>query len=64
MPGRSANEIVTDGSCPEWFTVSGPTSSLKLTTAFQRHERAARVVLNPRLVERIGVQLYWRVSSS
>src|ERR1043166_815299 len=24
-PSRKSNEIVTDGSCPEWFTVSGPT---------------------------------------
>src|SRR5438874_10455934 len=24
-PCRRSNEIVTDGSCPAWFTVSGPT---------------------------------------
>ena len=25
MPGARLNETVTDGSCPEWFTVTGPT---------------------------------------
>ena len=24
-PSRRSNEMVTDGSCPEWLTVSGPT---------------------------------------
>ena len=24
-PGARLNETVTDGSCPEWFTVTGPT---------------------------------------
>src|ERR1035437_2955841 len=27
------NEIVTDGSCPEWFTVTGPTEYVNFATA-------------------------------
>ena len=31
-PGRSPNETDTDGSCPEWLTLCGPTVSFADTT--------------------------------
>ena len=31
-PGRRLKEIVTDGSCPVWLTVSGPASVVTFTT--------------------------------
>ncbi len=33
VPGARLNEIVTDGSWPEWFTVTGPTEYVNLATA-------------------------------
>ena len=32
-PGRRLNDAVTAGSCPKWFTVSGPTVRVKLATS-------------------------------
>src|SRR5881227_3807619 len=31
-PWRRSNEIVTAGSCPEWFTVSGPTVVVRVAS--------------------------------
>ena len=31
-PARKSNEIVTDGSCPEWLTVSGPTLDVRVAS--------------------------------
>src|SRR5580700_10465392 len=32
-PGERLKEIVTEGSCPEWLTVTGPTAVANLATA-------------------------------
>ena len=31
-PGRRSKETVTDGSCPEWLTVSGPTLEVRVAS--------------------------------
>src|SRR5262249_53595868 len=43
-PGRRLKEIVTDGSCPEWFTLSGPTDRPSVATAAKGTSRCCEDV--------------------
>ena len=42
IPGSRLNERVTEGSWPEWFTVSGPVDGVTLRQAAERHRHARR----------------------
>src|SRR5439155_620747 len=54
VPGLTSNERVTAGSCPPWFTVSGPSPVSRLATA-PRGTSAPRLEARAVLVKRRDV---------